>query len=263
MRFFLKAVGLALSASFVLAANTCNVGGYAGTCISTTSCAASGGKSTAKYCPNDPTNVQCCTYGPCETESKVPGKCISTQACAGSSGTSIPGLCPGPNDIQCCVSGSQPPSGDFDAKAVIAAARRRLGIPYSWGGGHKSTPGPSLGTCAGYTGSIKPCPADKTVGLDCSGLVRDAFYQGIGIDLANGGNTDGQLRDRHTRRITYEERQPGDIEFFGTLENTYHVILYIGKNAQGRDMMIEAQKTGTNVHEVPLRTGGIWARVRK
>ncbi|KAF9366743.1 hypothetical protein BGX34_008701 [Mortierella sp. NVP85] len=131
------------------------------------------------------------------------------------------------------------------------------------GGGHAATPGPSLGTCVGYTGSIMPCPADKTVGLNCSGLVRDAIYQGTGIDLAHGGNSHSQLHDPHTHRITYEERQPGDIEFFGTPARTNHVILYVGRNATGRDMMIEAQRTGTDVHEVPLRTGGIWARVRK
>lgn len=107
-----------------------------------------------------------------------------------------------------------------------------------------------------------PCPADKTVGLNCSGLVRDAIYQGTGVDLANGGNSQSQLQDPHVHRITYDERQPGDIVFFGS-PRINHVALYVGRNATGREMMIEAQRTGTNIHEVPLRTGGIWARVRK
>ena len=42
-------------------------------------------------------------------------------------------------------------------------------VPYVWGGGHRSV-GPSTGTCDGYTGAIKPCPAETTVGVDCSGL---------------------------------------------------------------------------------------------
>ncbi|KAK3813032.1 MAG: hypothetical protein J3Q66DRAFT_347212 [Benniella sp.] len=264
MRFLLKIVGLALSAPLVLGANSCNVHGFEGTCISTNDCAASRGTSTPGFCPRDPRHVQCCTYGACQTKSGASGKCISTEACAGSSGTSIPGLCPGPRNIQCCIPEKPKPlPDDFDAEAVITAARSRLGVPYSWGGGHAATPGPSLGTCVGYTGSILPCPADKTVGLNCSGLVRDAIYQGTGIDLANGGNSHSQLQDPHTRRITYEERQPGDIEFFGTPARTNHVILYVGRNATGQDMMIEAQRTGTDVHEVPLRTGGTWARVRK
>ncbi|KAG0214631.1 hypothetical protein BGX28_001669 [Mortierella sp. GBA30] len=138
-----------------------------------------------------------------------------------------------------------------------------LGFPtLGKGGGHGSRPGPSYGTCEGYTGSIQPCPATSTFGFDCSGFVRDALYQGTGIDLGHGGNTDSQLADGHATVIDYSQRQPGDIEFFGPRGNTHHVILYIGKDSAGQDRMIEAQQTGTNVHEVPLRTGGIWARVR-
>ncbi|KAF9114070.1 hypothetical protein BGX27_000201 [Mortierella sp. AM989] len=299
MRFFLGIVTIALSAVSVMAANSCSVGALAGTCISTTSCFASGGTSTAGHCPNDPNNVRCCTYGSCKAKDGRTGKCAPTGSCSGisiaglcpgpaniqccvsggstggssctvgdgrtgkcistssCSGTSVPGFCPGASNIQCCVSGSppKPPSGPFNAAAVIAAARKRLGVPYVWGGGHAGSPGPSIGTCVGYTGSIKPCPADRTVGLDCSGLVRDALYRGVGIDLGRGGNTNTQFADRHSRVVSYADRQPGDIEFFGPRGAIYHVILYIGKNSAGKDMMIEAQKTGTNVHEVPLRTG--------
>ncbi|KAG0214637.1 hypothetical protein BGX28_001675 [Mortierella sp. GBA30] len=186
------------------------------------------------------------------------GTCITLEDC---NGISLIDYCPGTGGLRCCIADIAPPK-PFDADKVIAAARKRLGVPYSWGGGHKNAPGPSTGTCDGYTGSIQPCPAEKTVGLDCSGLVRDALYVGTGIDLGHAGNTDSQLADPHVTEIKYEQRQPGDIEFFGTHENTYHVILYIGKNSTGGDMMIEAQKTGTDVHEVPLRIGGIWARVR-
>ncbi|KAF9963589.1 hypothetical protein BGZ65_002038, partial [Modicella reniformis] len=133
------------------------------------------------------------------------GNCASTTSCSKSSG---------PKDIQCYIS-SKPPT-------IIAAARRRLGVPYVWGGGHRAKPGPSLGTCVGYTGSIHPCPAEETVGLDCSGLVRDAIYHGIGIDLAHGGSTKDQIRDAHIHRIEYEDRQPGDIEFFSTLKDIHH-----------------------------------------
>lgn len=40
----------------------CSVGGMSGECISTSSCAAEGGTSTAGYCPGA-TNIQCCTFG--------------------------------------------------------------------------------------------------------------------------------------------------------------------------------------------------------
>jgi peptidoglycan hydrolase-like protein with peptidoglycan-binding domain len=149
--------------------------------------------------------------------------------------------------------------GVIDFQKVIAKARTQIGVPYSWGGGHGATPGKTLGTCTGYTGSILPCPADSTVGFDCSGLVRYAFWAGAGIDLARGGNTDSQTQDPHVIPILESQRQAGDIEFFGGTDGhhaTHHVILYTGGN-----MMIEAQQTGTNVHEVSLRTGGFWYRV--
>ncbi|KAF9986678.1 hypothetical protein BGZ75_001530 [Mortierella antarctica] len=355
MRILLGIVSFALSAASVLAANSCSVSGVAGTCISTSSCASSGGTSTPGFCPNDPNDVRCCTRASsggqsCRTNDGRSGTCKSTSDCSGTSvpgfcpgasniqccvsgggsggqscstndgrsgtckstsdcsGTSVPGFCPGASNIQCCVSGGgsggqscstndgrsgtckststcsgtsvpgfcpgasniqccvtgdapKPPSGPFDADKVIAAARRRIGLPYSWGGGHGSQPGPSYGTCSGYSGPA-PCLATKTFGFDCSGLVRDAIFGGTGIDLGRSGNTDSQLADRHATVIDYSQRQAGDIEFFGPRGATTHVILYIGKNSAGQDMMIEAQKTGTNVHEVPLRVGGIWVRVR-
>ncbi|KAF9437598.1 hypothetical protein BGZ76_000122 [Entomortierella beljakovae] len=100
MRFLLGLVSIAFSAVSVLAANSCSVGGLAGTCISTTSCGSSGGKSTAGHCPKDPNNVRCCTYGTCKTSDGRSGKCGPTSAC---SGTSVSGRCPGPAGIQCCV----------------------------------------------------------------------------------------------------------------------------------------------------------------
>ncbi|KAF9308291.1 hypothetical protein BGZ91_007875, partial [Linnemannia elongata] len=98
--------------------------------------------------------------------------------------------------------------------------------------------------------------------LDCSGLVRDALYCGTGIDLGPGPSA-GQLKDSHVQSIQDVDRQPGDLAFFRSPKGKInHVILYIGKNSAGREMMIEAKETGTNVHEVRLRKGGTWVRFR-
>ena len=147
--------------------------------------------------------------------------------------------------------------GAINYTKVIAAARSQIGLPYSWGGGHAGTPGKSLGTCWHYTGSIQPCPADTTVGFDCSGLVRYAYWASAGLDIGRGGNTDSQTNDPHLVPISESQRQPGDLEYFGSgPHSTHHVILY-----SGNGNMIEAKETGTNVHEVPLRTGGFWYHV--
>ncbi|MEU9048358.1 MULTISPECIES: peptidoglycan-binding protein [unclassified Kitasatospora] len=157
------------------------------------------------------------------------------------------------------------PSGAVDPTKVLNAAKSYLGVPYVWGGGHSlrgEGPGPSLGTCDEYTGP-QPCKANTTAGLDCSGLVRAAFWFGAGIDLANGGDTTKQTLDSHLTPITESQRRPGDVEYFGTdPHNTVHVVLYAGTDpTTGTDMMYEAEKTGTNVHYVTLRTGGYWYHV--
>lgn len=158
------------------------------------------------------------------------------------------------------------PSGPVDPTRVLDAAQSYLGVPYVWGGGHSlrgEGPGPSLGTCDGYTGSIQPCPANTTAGVDCSGLVRAAFWFGAGIDLAHGGDTNQQTLDQHLTPIAESQRQPGDVEYFGTdAHTTTHVVLYAGTDpGTGADMMYEAKETGTDVHYVGLRTGGYWYHV--
>lgn len=143
-----------------------------------------------------------------------------------------------------------PPSGTVLAK-VVAYARAIENhsaepgwsggaLPYSWGGGHGSKPGPSLGTCSGYTGSIHPCPASSTVGVDCSGFARWVYDLAYGSDVLRSGNTDSELARMH--RVSASAAQPGDLVFFGTLSDTHHVGIYIGNN-----QMINAYATGTYI----------------
>ncbi|MFC6082656.1 C40 family peptidase [Sphaerisporangium aureirubrum] len=112
-------------------------------------------------------------------------------------------------------------------------------VPYVWGGGHKSAPGPSLGTCSGYSGSIRPCPANRTVGTDCSGFARWVYALAYGTDVFGGVNTNGQI----ARLRRFDIGQPGDLVFFGTkVSNTRHVAVFAGGN-----QVINALKTGTNI----------------
>ncbi len=111
-------------------------------------------------------------------------------------------------------------------------------VPYVWGGGHRDV-GPSTGTCSGYTGSVQPCPAERTVGVDCSGLTRWVHQVVFGRDVLGRGNTNMQLA--LMRKVSTP--LPGDLVFFGSGPSaTTHVGIYIG---DGR--MINAARTGTNV----------------
>jgi len=104
------------------------------------------------------------------------------------------------------------PAGAADGAAVVAQARRYLGVPYVWGG------------------------TDPATGLDCSGLVQ-LVYRNLGIDLP---------------RVSYDQAtvgqpvpdlahaQPGDILAFGTPAD--HVAIYIGHG-----QMIEAPHSGSQV----------------
>jgi GH25 family lysozyme M1 (1,4-beta-N-acetylmuramidase) len=83
---------------------TCNVGGVAGTCISTSTCAGmTGYTSTPGYCPG-PATEECCTPPPSCNVGGVAGVCIQTSLCATLPGhKSTPGYCPGPASEECCT----------------------------------------------------------------------------------------------------------------------------------------------------------------
>ncbi|MFC6084984.1 C40 family peptidase [Sphaerisporangium aureirubrum] len=120
----------------------------------------------------------------------------------------------------------------------IAYRLQTKGIVYSWGGGHADKPGPSKGTCLGYHGKIKPCPAAKTRGLDCSGFTRWVYALAHGTDVLGPGNTDDHLK--RMRRV--RTPRPGDLVYFGKIKKTRHVGVYLG---QGR--MMNAPETGAKV----------------
>jgi hypothetical protein len=114
-------------------------------------------------------------------------------------------------------------------------------VPYSWGGGHATNPGPSKGTCVGYTGSIQPCPAQNTTGVDCSGFARWVYSLAYGHDVLGGGNTNEEL----SRMNKVSAPTPGDLVFYGiSVHDTHHVGIYIGNGK-----MIDALKTGTHVEQ--------------
>lgn len=109
------------------------------------------------------------------------------------------------------------PPGDVSpqapgAAAALAYARAQLGKPYQWGGA-----GPDS--------------------FDCSGLVMRAWEAG-GVDFPHLAQDQYDL----TERISLADLLPGDLVFFGTPDDVYHVGMYIGGGE-----MIDAPETGQDV----------------
>lgn len=94
-------LALTLTTTSVLAAinGPCSVGSTPGVCIATAQCSSASGTSSVGFCPNDPTDIKCCTKPSCG----VGGHCDWTAACKGTTKT---GLCPGPADFKCCFPAS-------------------------------------------------------------------------------------------------------------------------------------------------------------
>src|SRR5699024_7344874 len=88
-----------------------------------------------------------------------------------------------------------------------AAARKHLGVAYSWGGG--TTEGPTRGTRAGHS-----VDGSNTVGFDCSGLVLYAVHQATGITLGRTAG-DQALDSRGTTvKRSFAAMKPGDVIAF-------------------------------------------------
>ncbi|CAI9399299.1 transglycosylase SLT domain-containing protein [Nocardioides sp. T2.26MG-1] len=105
-------------------------------------------------------------------------------------------------------------SGD----AVVAAAKKYLGVPYVWGG------------------------TDPNKGLDCSGLVQQV-YEDLGYELPRVSYQQAEAGRAVSGGLA--NAQPGDILAFGS--PVHHVGIYIGDNR-----MIEAPRPGLDVRIGPV-----------
>jgi peptidoglycan DL-endopeptidase CwlO len=117
------------------------------------------------------------------------------------------------------ASGNSPTPG---YQLAIAYARAQLGKPYAWGGA-----GPNA--------------------FDCSGLVMMAWAQ-AGVYFPHLAQDQYDM----TERIPISNLLPGDLVFYGTPSDVYHVGLYIG----GGDM-IAAPETGENIQIQSIYWSGL------
>ena len=129
-------------------------------------------------------------------------------------------------------------AGTGGRQAVVQAAMRWVGTPYSVDAG--SMAGPTLGDC-------QPGPAANDchiVGFDCSGLTMFAYGK-VGLSLAHFAETQ-YYSGPHIDRSQLE---PGDLLFLGSNtadpSSIHHVVMWIGN-----DSIVQAPESGELVDVV-------------
>lgn len=130
------------------------------------------------------------------------------------------------------------PSGELGER-IVAAARKEFGYPYVWGGGDEN--GPTKGQ-----------DGDEE-GYDCSGFVLRAVFVATKGKVKLPHQTQAIAKDKHLKKIDWEDKKPGDIILIGGEGSEHHVAIYSGKK-DGKDKWVEAQTYGVDSGEYDVRT---------
>ncbi len=117
---------------------------------------------------------------------------------------------------------------------VIRRGGSQLGVPYSWGGGTLTGPGPGVDYDHGK------------IGYDCSGFTRYAFA-GVGVQIPKYSGD----QYKAGRAISPSQAKRGDLIFWGP-GGSQHVAIYLGGGK-----MLEASGSADKVTVSPLRTAGM------
>ena len=119
----------------------------------------------------------------------------------------------------------QTPVISANASGALDWARTQIGKPYVW-----AAAGPDS--------------------YDCSGLTMRAF-ENAGLSIPRNSRAQYDA----TARVDRASLQAGDLVFWsrnGNASGIYHVAIYAGKDASGRDRIVQAPSPGQNVNEVNL-----------
>ncbi|KXG50630.1 uncharacterized protein PGRI_043970 [Penicillium griseofulvum] len=115
-------------------------------------------------------------------------------------------------------------------KAIIAAAQKKKGLPYVWGGGG----------CKGPSGG----------GFDCSGLTQYAICQALKKKIPRVAQD--QYNTSMGKRYPRSQAKPGDLLFWATGGDCKNKVAHVGIYINSK-LMINAARTGT-----PVREQAIW-----
>jgi peptidoglycan DL-endopeptidase CwlO len=128
--------------------------------------------------------------------------------------TSLPALTTTTTAAASAADSGLPASG---WQVAMAFAESQIGKPYRWGGAGPAT-------------------------YDCSGLTMVAWAK-AGVSMPHSAQDQYNM----TARIPLSDLQPGDLVFFGTPTDVYHVGMYVGGGS-----MVDAPETGQDVMIQPI-----------
>lgn len=136
------------------------------------------------------------------------------------------------------------PGAAPEAVRAVQQTCKQIGVPYSWGGGHAATPGPTYGQCDPSNGAPNDCHVN---GFDCSGLVRYGYYLAVGADILGPGTAESQYNSSAVKQRLTNPSQflPGDLLYYsnnGASSGIHHVAMYLGGG-----YIVEAADSGTLV----------------
>lgn len=117
-------------------------------------------------------------------------------------------------------------------KKTIKVLKKKLGTPYSFGGGTVKKP---------TVGRTSP------PGWDCSSYLQMGIYQATKGKIKIARTTTQQMHDSHLKKVSQKHMQPGDLVFIDTDGQWGHVVMFLGHGK-----IIEEPHTGAKSRVKPL-----------
>lgn len=148
------------------------------------------------------------------------------------------------------------PTASAKLQAIVTQAQSVVNqkVPYVWGGGHGSKPGPSYGIresiadAGSQANSDAYYKHDTTVkGLDCSGFVRYVYSNAGVVDLGGGFVAHTPTVDTaHWTKVTASTAKAGDVVvYYNSKGVLHHIAIYDGNNQNGKIYEAPSHNTPT------------------
>ena len=130
------------------------------------------------------------------------------------------------------IGGAEQNAPSRAAATAVAFAARQIGLPYIWGGNGEP-------------------------GYNCSGLTQ-AAYSAVNVDIPRTATAQYQKGPE----VSLSALRPGDLVFYGSSAFAHHVAIYVGRDAAGAGVVLDAPHTGAVVRLDPLAADDLFGATR-